>query len=310
MRFANLVRRQVYILLGLGLLSLTAMAVGALATWNVADPSFSHATDNPVTNALGYPGAVFSDLAMQFFGLASVPALLPLAVWSLLLMIRGYIGRIARRSLAWVGAALLFAAIASCFAVPQSWPMPIGLGGVFGDMLLRIPGFFLGGFPQGAIASAIALVLAFPALWLCFFASGIIGRGAEAVNPAMLSANRSADDEFADEDADNEAGGGFHFIGALTHLVLMTTATIRRMTGLGRRRRPREDDFDDMRMVRRSAEARNAPRREPGFGAPAADDEPPFDMDDMDDGAPLAGQEWHDAPPPPRPQGAPFEQAA
>ncbi|MDM7901322.1 FtsK/SpoIIIE family DNA translocase, partial [Brucella melitensis] len=258
LRFANLVRRQVYILLGLGLLSLTAMAVGALATWNVADPSFSHATDNPVTNALGYPGAVFSDLAMQFFGLASVPALLPLAVWSLLLMIRGYIGRIARRSLAWVGAALLFAAIASCFAVPQSWPMPIGLGGVFGDMLLRIPGFFLGGFPQGAIASAIALVLAFPALWFCFFASGIIGRGAEAVNPAMLSANRSADDEFADEDADNEAGGGFHFIGALTHLVLMTTATIRRMTGLGRRR-SREDDFDDMRMVRRSAETRNAP---------------------------------------------------
>ncbi len=177
LRFANLVRRQVYILLGLGLLSLTAMAVGALATWNVADPSFSHATDNPVTNALGYPGAVFSDLAMQFFGLASVPALLPLAVWSLLLMIRGYIGRIARRSLCVGGAALLFAAIASCFAVPQSWPMPIGLGGVFGDMLLRIPGFFLGGFPQGAIASAIALVLAFPALWFCFFASGIIGRG-------------------------------------------------------------------------------------------------------------------------------------
>ncbi|ENT39688.1 DNA translocase ftsK [Brucella suis F12/02] len=308
LRFANLVRRQVYILLGLGLLSLTAMAVGALATWNVADPSFSHATDNPVTNALGYPGAVFSDLAMQFFGLASVPALLPLAVWSLLLMIRGYIGRIARRSLAWVGAALLFAAIASCFAVPQSWPMPIGLGGVFGDMLLRIPGFFLGGFPQGAIASAIALVLAFPALWFCFFASGIIGRGAEAVNPAMLSANRSADDEFADEDADNEAGGGFHFIGALTHLVLMTTATIRRMTGLGRRR-SREDDFDDMRMVRRSAETRNAPRCEPGFGAPAADDEPPFDMDDMDDGAPLAGQEWHDAPPP-RTRKARVEQAA
>ncbi|EXU82559.1 cell division protein FtsK [Brucella melitensis 548] len=40
--------------------------------------------------------------------------------------------------------------------------------------------------------------------------------------------------------------------------MLMTTATIRRMTGLGRRR-SREDDFDDMRMVRRSAETRNAP---------------------------------------------------
>ncbi|WP_265974929.1 DNA translocase FtsK 4TM domain-containing protein, partial [Brucella intermedia] len=120
LKLANLFRRQFYILFGLGLLALTGMAVGALATWNVADPSFSHATDNPVTNALGYPGAVFSDIAMQFFGLASVPALLPLAVWSLLLMTRGGIGRVAKRSFAWLGAALLFAAIASCFAVPAS----------------------------------------------------------------------------------------------------------------------------------------------------------------------------------------------
>ncbi len=143
LKLANLFRRQFYILFGLGLLALTGMAVGALATWNVADPSFSHATDNPVTNALGYPGAVFSDIAMQFFGLASVPALLPLAVWSLLMMTRGGIGRVAKRSFAWLGAALLFAAIASCFAVPESWPMPIGLGGVFGDMILKFPGLFL-----------------------------------------------------------------------------------------------------------------------------------------------------------------------
>ncbi len=97
-------------------------------------------------------------------------------------------------------------------------------------------------------------------------------------------------------------------MGALTHLALTTTANFKRLTGLGRRR-PRAEDFDDMRVVRRNAETRNAPRREPGFGAPAAaDDEPPFDMDDMDDGA-LAGQEWHDAPPP-RSRKARVEQAA
>ncbi len=100
LRLANIFRRQFYILFGLGLLALTGAAVGALATWNVADPSLSHATDNPVTNALGYPGAVFSDIAMQFFGLASVPVLLPLVIWSLLLMTRGGISRIAKRSFA------------------------------------------------------------------------------------------------------------------------------------------------------------------------------------------------------------------
>ncbi|MBJ6132793.1 DNA translocase FtsK [Ochrobactrum sp. Q0168] len=310
LRLTNIFRRQFYILFGLALLSLTAMAVGALATWNVADPSFSHATDNPVTNALGYPGAVFSDLAMQFFGLASVPALLPLVVWSLLMMTRGGIGRVSKRSFAWICAAILFAGIASCFAVPESWPMPIGLGGVFGDMLLRFPGLFIGQFPQGAIASAIALVLAFPALWLCLFASGIIGRG--IINPAQPAQRGRADEDF---DEDEETAGGFQFIGALTHLVLTTTANFKRLTGLSRRQ-SRDEDFGDMRAVRRSAETRNGAeagrRREPGFGGPSPD-EAPFDMDDpMDDGmddAPLAGQQWHDAPPQ-RSRKARVEQAA
>ena len=62
-----------------------AFALAALGTWNVDDPSFSHATDNLVTNAMGYPGAVFSDLAMQFFGLSSVAALVPAVIWGFLL---------------------------------------------------------------------------------------------------------------------------------------------------------------------------------------------------------------------------------
>ncbi|MBC8716459.1 DNA translocase FtsK [Ochrobactrum sp. Marseille-Q0166] len=296
LRLANIFRRQFYILFGLGLLAFTSAAVGALATWNVADPSLSHATDNPVTNALGYPGAVFSDIAMQFFGLASVPALLPLAVWSLLLMTRGGIGRIAKRSFAWLGAALLFAAIASCFAVPESWPMPIGLGGVFGDLMLRIPGVFIGAFPQGAIASGIALVLAFPALWLCLFASGIIGRRDALVNAPAGRESSSEDDYSDDDEAEEEAssGGLAAFVGSLTHTIYSVSATFKRLTGMNRRKPP-EDEYGDMRQVRRSAEARDSSRREPGFGA--ASQEPPFDMDEGYDDAPLAGEEWHDAPP-------------
>ena len=43
-------------------------------------------------------------------------------------------------ALAWFGAALLFAAIAGCMTPPPTWPLPTGLGGVFGDMVLKIPG--------------------------------------------------------------------------------------------------------------------------------------------------------------------------
>ena len=41
----------------------------ALATWSVQDPSLSHATNAPVRNMLGTPGAVGADLLMQLFGL-------------------------------------------------------------------------------------------------------------------------------------------------------------------------------------------------------------------------------------------------
>ncbi len=310
LKLANLFRRQFYILFGLGLLALTGMAVGALATWNVADPSFSHATDNPVTNALGYPGAVFSDIAMQFFGLASVPALLPLAVWSLLLMTRGGIGRVAKRSFAWLGAALLFAAIASCFSVPASWPMPIGLGGVFGDMILKFPGLFLGSFPQGAIASGIALILAVPAFWLCLLPAASSGGAQEsstlpsrqrvvALKKMIMRQTRT----MKHQRVAVSSLWGSHPSGANHDCEFQ--APDGSWPSPSARRRFRG-------YARGAPQCRNAQCAAPraGFGAPAPiEDEPPFDMDDMDGGAPLAGQEWHDAPPP-RARKARVEQAA
>ena len=69
------VLRQIFSLAGFGLFLLLVLAVASLATWNVADPSLSYATDNQPTNILGLWGAVFADLMMQFFGLASLLAL-------------------------------------------------------------------------------------------------------------------------------------------------------------------------------------------------------------------------------------------
>ena len=69
-------RRQARFAGGVVLLLFGAFIVVAILGWNVADPSFSHATDAPVTNWLGYPGAVTADLAMQFFGLAALAGVL------------------------------------------------------------------------------------------------------------------------------------------------------------------------------------------------------------------------------------------
>ena len=96
-------QRQIQRAVGLTLLVVVVFGVASLATWNVADPSYSHATDNLVTNAMGYPGAVFADLAFQFFGLAAIAALMQRPAGS----------NVAWRLLFWALAAL---AIAGLFA--------------------------------------------------------------------------------------------------------------------------------------------------------------------------------------------------
>ena len=76
-----LLKRRLREVGGIALLSLAMMAALALATWSVQDPSLSHATDAPVRNLLGRPGAITADLLMQLLGLGALALLLPIAIW-------------------------------------------------------------------------------------------------------------------------------------------------------------------------------------------------------------------------------------
>src|SRR6202161_2946854 len=77
----GVLRRRLREVGGIALISLAMMAALALATWSVQDPSLSHATDAPVHNLLGQPGAIVADLLMQLLGLGALALLLPIAVW-------------------------------------------------------------------------------------------------------------------------------------------------------------------------------------------------------------------------------------
>ena len=77
----DMIRRRISESGGVALITLSALIAVALATWSVQDPSLSHATDGPVRNFLGTPGAVGADLLMQLFGLAATVLVLPVAVW-------------------------------------------------------------------------------------------------------------------------------------------------------------------------------------------------------------------------------------
>ncbi|WP_173934164.1 DNA translocase FtsK [Chelativorans sp. Marseille-P2723] len=266
-------RRQAMRGVGLLLLVLVSFCLTSLATWNVADPSFSHATDNPVTNVMGYPGAIYSDIAMQFFGIAAVASLVPAVFWGIILAGAHGLDRPGRRAAAWLAGSLLAAGAAGCISPTATWPLPTGLGGVFGDMVLALPAMAIGDYPSGLLAVAIALLLLVPSAWLLLYGAAVINRAKKA--PAA-----QPEDDFADDDEEDDEGDGQTFLalGVAAHWWLSLKAFWRR-----RFPAPEVDLPDEFALADPSAAAAarsvDGPARiEPDFDA--ALDFPPFDASD------------------------------
>jgi len=283
--------RQVRRLAGIGLIAFVAFALASLGTWNVADPSFSHATSNAVTNAMGYPGAVFADLVMQFYGLAAVVDLVPAVAWGIFLVSANGVDRMPRRLAAWFAGSVLVAGVAGCFAPPATWPLPTGLGGVLGDMALRLPALLIGAYPTGFASIVVGVLFAAPGLALLAYGAGLLAR-------RRVATDAEEEAQVAGQDDEDEHDEGILALGALVHWWLSTRAFVRR--NLSRiaaerpvlRRAPERDEADfDMPAERRApapARGRVEPEFEAGRAAAHDLDEPPFDDadDDSFDGAP------------------------
>ena len=201
---------QFSVLAGLALLTLVGFCFASLATWSVSDPSLSYSNGGEVSNMLGYPGAVFADLTMQFFGLASAIALIPLALWGWTKLLQREIPAIRFKLMFWALSVFLTAAAFSCFSVPQNWPLPSGLGGVMGDMVLRVPGIFTGAV-SGILAIILGSILAVAAFWSTLVASGLLWNQTTSANPT---------EEFDAEDFDDEEDRSNWLLGALNHYYL------------------------------------------------------------------------------------------
>ncbi len=271
----HVLRRNVGAMVGLAVLALAAVAAASLATWTVDDPSFSHATDHAIRNVLGFPGAIISDLLTQLLGLAASLLLLPPVVWAWRAVF-AQPTRFARwPAVAWIAGTLMAALALSTVPVPGTWPLPTGLGGALGDLLQKIPAFFIGATPSGLSAFVTGLVVTAATIGLMLYACGLIwpveedaeGDTVPVVRPVSraMVAEKEIDEAYDDDDVaalveedydeDDEDERPTRLalvLGLAAHLFLRLISIVQRLAF----RRPRVDDdavwapgaFDDTRV--------------------------------------------------------------
>jgi S-DNA-T family DNA segregation ATPase FtsK/SpoIIIE len=175
---------------GFVILGLCAIVLASLASWSVDDPSLSLGTSKAAANWLGYPGAVIADIVFQFLGLAGLVMVVPLALWGWAMARRHVVTRPGLRIFSWLGATALFAGVFSFVALPESWPLPTGLGGLAGTLFSTLAALIAGGEAQSVTSVLFAIILAAPALALFWIAMGL-GTAVPA-KPQKASAARKA----------------------------------------------------------------------------------------------------------------------
>ncbi len=166
---------------GMTVLAAAALAV-ALLTYAPTDASLNTANGGHTLNALGVVGAVLADTLIQSFGLAAaVPVFVGLA-WGVRLMLVGPLSWVWLRVLATVLSCMLLALALAPMAPWVSWPLPGGIAGASGSLLLRhslrgLASLGLSPTAGWAIAGASGLLSLTLLWWIADLRLGQVGSG-------------------------------------------------------------------------------------------------------------------------------------
>lgn len=225
-------------------LCLTALlGAVALSTWNISDPSLTFANGSETKNWLGFWGASFADIAMQFFGFASIALLLPPLVWGLFRISHRPLSRLGNRLGFWAGSLAFLTAALGCISMPDGWPLAVGLGGVVGDAVLSVPRAFTGDYPGGLFAGVLFALLAAPGIWMmlraCSVHQGIPARIEMADQKPSVDVYRDGDidPDVQDEESGRDWGAMIAApLGLLMHWGYSGSAMIRKIRAKRRER--------------------------------------------------------------------------
>ena len=240
---------------GAALIALALFLTVSLLSWHVADPSFSHATDATARNLMGFAGAATADLVMQFLGLGCVAVVALLLIPGINHLRRRRFRHVLRQTgYGTLGTLLLTVALA-CLPVSGRWPLPTGLGGAVGDLLLRLPAAVTGAPPSAGMKAVIAIVIGAAALALLV--------AALASRPMAETTTAAAADFGPEGEEDGGVGRFAAAAGAAIHVGLAVRASYRRLA--------RRIGWARRLLAESDAPAAAARRAEPGFRGEFAD---------------------------------------
>jgi len=221
-------------------------------------------TSAPIRNWLGKPGAIVADVAMQFFGLACTLLLAAPAFWGWRLISQRRLDKLRMRLGLGLVALAAASGVASLAPAPGGWPLPTGLGGVIGDVVLWAPHKLAGGSKLELMAFGLALA----AIAIISMSAAVGQRdGVEdpAAVPSPAARRRPEIDDSEEDDEAGEPGFGLVSLGALIHTALAVKSALKRLFAVSPR------------APKRPAATERAPwmdRASPPFTAPIDDFEP------------------------------------
>ncbi len=182
--WAALLKRSVVFTAGLAVVGVGSAIAVALLTYAPTDPSLNTATASTPQNALGLPGAMIADAALQIAGLAAVLLAGVIGGWGVRLMRGEPVGWLWLRTLAAVAGMLLLAIGLEAVPAPEAWPITAGFGGGAGQVLLDFATRYervLHASPAALAGLRIAVALlaatagVFAALWAMTLKAGTVG---------------------------------------------------------------------------------------------------------------------------------------
>ena len=226
-KVANYVRRNIRGGIGILLILIAATYAASLATWSVEDPSLSHATDSSVRNALGFYGAVISDLTIQLIGVASIVFILPLVFWGWSFLTGQPKVFTIHRILFWILGTFCAAAATSTLPVPDTWPLPSKLGGVIGSGLVTFSDALTASLTVGQQTIIGLFGFGIPAIILFALSVGLVGklfswrRNSKIVQQEADSANTPFQDELGFGIEDEKEYPFSAYAGAVVHWYYM-----------------------------------------------------------------------------------------